>query len=411
MSRIGFLSNSVSEGLNNIARAINNMGNDHRSIRIARAASTFTGRRDDLVINWGRGAGNEYLMARVGAGRVLNKTANVALATNKLKSFQAMEDVSTVEWTADAEVAQGWFDADLTVYARTKLQGHSGEGIVVCSNQELGDIGGIETADHLVAAPLYTKGFNTQRREFRIHVMAGIPTYVQQKKRRENWREIEAYSNVVRNFHTGWVYATADVHPNQKALEEALKAIAALGLDFGAVDVITRGENAWVLEVNTAPGNEGTNTTVYAQNFVRILEGQDPLHYTQNRQEGAAAPVEEVDGDLDALAAAALEEVPLIQPHPQDRLFPVEDLPLEEILAPLLVDEHHIEAPLDENTAQVVDHEVVNDVEPVDKKFYFLGINEEETVGQWSRQLDGFLVVGYSMSIPKEDVVIKREIE
>lgn len=401
MSRIGFLSNSVSEGLNNIARAINDMDNDHRSIRLARAASTFTGRRDDLVINWGRGSGNEYLMARVGTGRVLNKTANVALATNKLKSFQAMEGVSTVEWTADAEVAQEWFDADLTVYARTKLQGHSGEGIVVCCNQELGDIGGIETANHLVDAPLYTKGFNTQRREFRIHVMAGIPTYVQQKKRRENWREIEAYSNVVRNFHTGWIYATADIHPNQKALEEAVKAVEALGLDFGAVDVITRGENAWILEVNTAPGNEGTNTLVYAQNFVRMLERNPPIHYTANRQEGAAAPVEEVAGDLNALAAAAQEVVPPRRPN--DPVNPVRMAEEVQRAVP--------HPPVAEVAAAVpvADRGQVNNINPVDKKFYFLDINGEETVGQWARQLNGFLIVGFAMSVPKNEVTIKRE--
>ncbi|MGL4352785.1 MAG: hypothetical protein ACRCTP_02370 [Aeromonas popoffii] len=388
MIRIGFLSNAASDGMSNITTAIGARNERNlRALRIARERSVFKGRADDLIVNWGRGSGNDYLEARVGLGGLLNKTQNVALATNKLKSFQAMDgEVSTVEWTADREQAQVWIDAGLPVYARTKLQGHSGEGIVVCSREALGDVGGIETSVGLVEAKLYTKGFNNQRREFRIHVMNGVPTFVQQKKRRENWRDNALYSNVVRNFHTGWVYAAMDIHPNDKSLAEAVKAVTAHGLDFGAVDVITRGDDAWVLEVNTAPGNEGTNTEYYADNFVRIARGEDPVHYTQRVREVAPAAEEAADENF------ALEAEPVVAPvAPAPRVRP---RPVEEVAA----------------AVPAADRGQVNNIQPVDKKFYFLEINGEETVGQWSRQLSGFMVVGFAMSIPKNEVTIKREV-
>ena len=416
MIRIGFLSNAISDGMNNVANAINGLQIPRlKAVRLARERSLFRGKVDDLVVNWGRGSGNDYLEARMGVGKVLNKTQNVALATNKLKSFQAMPDVKTVEWTTDQAEAQAWLDAGLPVYARTKLQGHSGEGIVVCSNEEMGDVGGVATAVGLVDAPLYTKGFNNQRREFRIHVMKGIPTYVQQKKRRENYRDNALYSNVVRNFHTGWVYATADIHPNIRALEESVKAIEALGLDFGAVDVITRGDNAWVLEVNTAPGNEGTNTEVYADNFIRIAHGEEVVHYTQRPNpmnqapEGAVEVVVDIEAgplvNVNALGAGVRVGAGVVV---RDNLF--EDAARGRDPVPVPVAQVR---PVAEVAAAVpvADRGQVNAIEPADKKFYFLEINGEETIGQWSRQLTGFMVVGYAMSIPKNEVIIKREVE
>ena len=51
----------------------------------------------------------------------------------------------------------------------------------------------------------------------------------------------------------------------------ALNAIEDLQLDFGAVDVVVSGysDNSFVLEVNTAPGIEGTTVKKY----VEAIEG------------------------------------------------------------------------------------------------------------------------------------------
>jgi D-alanine-D-alanine ligase-like ATP-grasp enzyme len=53
----------------------------------------------------------------------------------------------------------------------------------------------------------------------------------------------------------------------------ALGAVSALGLDFGAVDVKCnrQGTRAAVLEVNTAPGLQGTTLRKYAEALMGLV--------------------------------------------------------------------------------------------------------------------------------------------
>ena len=63
-------------------------------------------------------------------------------------------------------------------------------------------------------------------------------------------------------------------NPPEGIVEQAKRSVIEAGLDFGAVDVIynVHHKKAYVLEVNTAPGLEGTTLEVYARaisNFFR----------------------------------------------------------------------------------------------------------------------------------------------
>ena len=282
-----------------------------RTPRIRREGSAFRGRTGDVIVNWGSSA---IPAPVIGNARVLNHPTAVALASNKRQSFDAFRanDVQTVEHTTDRSEAQRWLADGGIVYARTRLSGHSGEGIVVCKapGTALPDLGDVEVSETLVTAQLYTKGETRQRREFRVHVAGGVISHVQQKKRSEGWRENANYSNVVRNYHTGWIYALADVRVNDAGRANAIAAVAALGLDFGAVDIITRGEEAWVLEVNTAPGLSGTNMEHYVRNLTALSQGQpvvpnQPTVVREDTSEGTdAAPVAaEPEGELEVILA------------------------------------------------------------------------------------------------------------
>lgn len=277
-----------------------------RAPRLRREGSTFRGREGDVVINWGS---SSVPAPVIGRARVLNNPEAVALASNKRQSFArfAERDVKTVENTTDRSVAQEWINSGAVVYARTRLSGHSGEGIVVCKGAgvELPDLGDITVSEGLVAAQLYTKGETRQRREFRVHVAGGVISHVQQKKRSEGWRDNANYSNVVRNYHTGWIYALADIRINQEARTEALGAIAALGLDFGAVDIITRGEEAWVLEVNTAPGLSGTNMEHYVRNLAALARRQPVVENQPSTTtvDTSEVPVTQPEGEVELIEA------------------------------------------------------------------------------------------------------------
>ena len=159
------------------------------------------------------------------------------------------------EWTTIREEAAKWVSDGISVVCRTVLNGHSGRGIIVA-----------DTVEQLVGAPLYVK-YVKKLKEFRVHVAFNNVLDVQEKRRRS---EVGADADSrIRNHHTGWVYCRENLSEPDGLRETAIAAIAALGLDFGAVDLIynQKRNQVLVLEVNTACGLEGTTL----QNYVSLI--------------------------------------------------------------------------------------------------------------------------------------------
>lgn len=414
MARLAIYSHAPSDSVNLLKAAMGEQGVD--VIKIRRTGSTFRGRADDLIINYGSSSMPALV---VGRARVLNKPEVIAQASNKVNSFNKFLEhgVKTVDWTTRPEMAQSWLDDGDMVYVRRTLQGHSGEGITIAHRNPagVGDAGGIEVSATLRTAPLYTKAILSERREFRIHVMGGVITYVQQKRRRDGYRDEADYSNLVRNHHTGWIYATQNADVCDEAKVEALKAVAALGLDYGAVDVITRRGEAWVLEVNTAPGMSGTNLETYTNNFLRIFAGQEPegsvVDFTELQEEirqVVETEPQERAGELDAMlayqqanrapeesvnvSAAASRPQPIPYPQSAQAQRTVTPAPAEARPAPIPAAQ-----PQPATTA----------VAPlIDNGFYKLIVNEERTLGQWDEDMGHFLIIGWEVPVELNDSTI-----
>jgi len=213
-------------------------------------------RPDDIIINWGMGKGHEW---PINPTKMFNPPERVNRAGNKLQCFQSMErgGVSIPRFTTNREEAESW---DVPVVARHKLRGHSGDGAEY-----------YEDTAQLPDAPLYVE-YKKKRREFRIHVFQGQVFDIQEKKKR---REVENddVDYKIRNKYTGWVYCRDIEHTPDSVLSNAILAVDATSLDFGAVDVIWNNheEKAYVLEINTAPGLEGTTLDKYAHVFSNFL--------------------------------------------------------------------------------------------------------------------------------------------
>ena len=207
-----------------------------------RQTDRFVTRQSDLIVYLG---GTSH--AKVN-GRVLNEHRE--LAQNKLHTFQALEEegISTVPWTTDKEVAAEW---DVTV-ARATLTGHSGRGITLHNKGE-----------ELPNVRLYTK-YVKKTYECRIHVFNGSVIDAQIKRKKA---DAEENNSKVRNIHTGWVYCRKGFEAPEEGKQLAIQAVTALDLDFGAVDLIYNQHynQFYVLEVNTAPGLEGTTLTNYVK--------------------------------------------------------------------------------------------------------------------------------------------------
>mgnify|MGYP001617152969 CR=1 FL=1 len=194
---------------------------------------TFRSRPDDCIINWGNTNEPNW-----DYHEMLNKPEAVALAVNKLATFEKLKeaDVRTVPWTTDINVARDWG----LVCERHALRGHSGMGIRVA------------TGDQLQPAPLYTKML-VPCEEYSVHVFRGEIIDYSKKVKRVNDEIITSNDEMIKNKGAGWEYLR-DVAPREGVSIRAIAAVEALGLDFGAVDVIRYKDKSYVLEVGTAAG-------------------------------------------------------------------------------------------------------------------------------------------------------------
>lgn len=209
---------------------------------------------DTLIINWGSG------FSSGGRCTILNKRENVSLAVNKINTLRIISEggaCRTVPFTTNIQVAKDWIREGKEVMCRTIVNGHSGQGIVIA-----------KTLLDLVSAPLYTQ-FIDKDAEYRIHVFDGKVIDQRRKVPAIDGRRVG--DNHICTHTNGYVFNFASAPDDAHA--QAISAVKGLGLDFGAVDVITKREvamemrtvtKAYVLEVNTAPGLTGSTITAYA---------------------------------------------------------------------------------------------------------------------------------------------------
>lgn len=228
------------------------VANGQRCFRIRPNSRTYKRRPTDLIVYYG---GKE----RVTNVRGTEVNTTRTNAQNKLIAFRkfAEHNVFTVEWTDDPEVAAEWKGK---VICRTLLTSHSGKGIIVYEK---------ESGEPLPTAKLYTK-YVKKTYECRIHIFKGKMIDAQIKRKVRGNTEAD---NIIRNHHTGWVYCRDNFVVDPIAIETSIAAVAALGLDFGAVDLIYNQHynKFYVLEVNTAPGLSGTTLSNYAKEIESCL--------------------------------------------------------------------------------------------------------------------------------------------
>lgn len=218
--------------------------------------SKFKPSANKTLINWG----SSSLPAEYSVCKVINRPESVAICSNKLTFFNHMSssDVRIPDFTDQAdEVLTDNYDrspSKVTWVSRGKLQGHSAEGLELIHGGE----------QDIPEAKLYVR-YVPKKQEYRVHVFDGEVLDVQRKARNTevpddqvNWQ--------VRNHQNGFIFARNEDHtPPQDVLDQSVKAVNHCGLDFGAVDVIwnDKESQAYVLEINTAPGLTGSTLESY----------------------------------------------------------------------------------------------------------------------------------------------------
>lgn len=211
--------------------------------------------KNRAIINWGCAVPHRLFENCL----MLNGPVAVNRAANKLDTFLHLPADIVPPWTMHPEEAKKWLAENKILFARTKLRAHSGEGIVILDKNK-----------EFVKAPLYTERIR-RRDEFRLHVFQGNVFHIQRKARKKDVPD-EQVNWMIRNHQNGFIYAVNNVFVPDEAKDMAVQAVRALGLDFGAVDMLEDiFGKFYVLEVNTAPGLEGGTLDAYVQQFTRWL--------------------------------------------------------------------------------------------------------------------------------------------
>jgi hypothetical protein len=211
-------------------------------------------KKADTVVNWGSTSGFEVNCT------VLNHPLDVLKASNKRAAFSLLSgaDVNVVPWTANQAVVKEWQAAGATIVCRKVLTGHSGAGIII-----------LEKGEELIEAPLYTK-YIFKTKEYRVHATRTKAIDTQQKVRDP---KVEPKCWKVRSHANGFIFQRNNIQPSADRDKLACEAIVALGLDFGAVDIVEdKHGNFFVLEVNTAPGLEGQTVDSYTVALKELAE-------------------------------------------------------------------------------------------------------------------------------------------
>ena len=233
--------------------------------------SGFLHRANRTVINWGSNNG-EYIGKYIRLDRNnLNcrldqqGVPNVVLATNKLKFFKELSKELPEylpDWTESREEATKWVENGSVVFCRALLRGNSGDGITVATE-----------VHEIAPSPLYVK-YIKKEEEFRVHVFNGSVIDIQRKMRKEEIPD-EKVNWKIRNTRGGFIYGRNNINPPDNMEDVCIRATKLLGLDFGAFDVIYNKHynKIYLLEVNTAPGLEGTTLEKYREAIINYCDG------------------------------------------------------------------------------------------------------------------------------------------
>jgi len=242
-------------------------------------------KKENVLIRWGSSA-------RVAKkpGRVLNSRNAIERATNKLLSLEIMRNnhVRVPDWLPyghNTPIPTNFFP----LLGRTTNH-MGGTDIVFCLQRQ--------DLNRAIAAGAnidFVTRYIPVAREFRVHVFNGEVLKISEKILSD---ETKFKFPWIRNFDNGYTFHNLKQIPNavrQEVEDQGIRAVQALGLDFGAADVILGDDaNGYVLEVNTGPSLSDASLNTYIAKFAEVLEiPEDTINWPE-AEEVAEEELEEL---------------------------------------------------------------------------------------------------------------------
>lgn len=251
-----------------------NLAESLNTKRLRLTNSTWKGKANDLLINWG-----STNLPDTNA-TVLNNPEAIAKSVNKLDTFYALEDVVDIPVFADlsdlsfvdklGDIRYLYDQDHRKLVLRSTVTGYGGQGITILDLNEvsLADLAEPHWRSIIEQTQLITVYFNAKD-EYRVHVIANQPVFVQRKGLRTDDQRPENPDFHVRNHANGFIFQQNNINPPPVVLQASVDAIKAIGLQFGAVDIRynPNTETYAVLEINSAPALTGKTLEVYTDTF------------------------------------------------------------------------------------------------------------------------------------------------
>jgi len=177
---------------------------------------------------------------------------------NKIEQYTFFKEtnISALPFTTSQDEAKSWLEDGQTVVARCLTRASEGRGIVI-----------LEPGSPWVVAPVYTR-YLKKKREYRVHCYKDqVVQVLEKRKRKEFTGERETK---IRNTANGYVFCSENVAEPPGIRELALKAAQVTNSSFKGVDIgfNEKLNELFVIEVNSAPGIQGSNVQRYIEAIV-----------------------------------------------------------------------------------------------------------------------------------------------
>jgi glutathione synthase/RimK-type ligase-like ATP-grasp enzyme len=207
-----------------------------------------------ILIRWG-----SLLGVASNPGKVINSKTAIAKASNKEAALEIFgQNGISIPKTMNARQVT---TSDFPVLGR-KVHHIAGNDIILCLQKKDLAVAVQNGCTH------FTKYIPTAT-EFRLHVWGDQVIKISEKVLTEPERNKDPW---IRNFDEGYTFMSPKTKLSGQAKGMAVDAVACLGLNFGAVDMILGDDGlAYVLEVNSAPGLIDSSVDCYVNKMVEVL--------------------------------------------------------------------------------------------------------------------------------------------